>query len=103
MANVTFDITPEELRNSAQEVEAKKNEFEKTYQAIYTAAEDLNISYKGEASSTFNQRLEGYRNDFQAAVSALNRYVEFVNQYAADMDKAEAALKDAFSSLPTGN
>lgn len=67
MASTIFDVTPETLERSASTIEAKANEFATTYKSIYTAVSDLNVSYKGEASQTFNQRIQNYQNDFTAA------------------------------------
>ncbi len=41
------------------------------------------MTYKGNASDAFNQRIEGYRNDFSAAEKALTNYVQFLREYAA--------------------
>ena len=70
MASTIFDVTPEELETSASKVEGKTSEFTKAYNSIYTAVSDLRVTYKGEASDTFNQRIEGYKNDFSAAEKA---------------------------------
>lgn len=40
------------------------------------------MTYKGQASDVFNQRLEGYRNDFTAVEKSLNNYVEFLREYS---------------------
>ena len=61
MASTIFDVTPEELEASASKIEGKTGEFTKAYTSIYTAVSDLRVTYKGEASDTFNQRIEGYK------------------------------------------
>lgn len=102
MPSTIFDVTPETLEKSANTIESKANEFASTYKSIYTAVSDLNVSYKGEASQTFNQRIQGYQNDFEAAKKALDNYVAFLRKYASDMRNNENNLKQAASSLSTG-
>ncbi len=102
MATVSFDITPEELKNSATTVEGKASEFKKAHEDIYTAVQDLRVTFKGEASDTFNQKIEGYKNDFDAADKALAKYVEFLRKYASDMERQEAEAKANASRLSVG-
>lgn len=102
MASTVFDVTPEELEASATRIEGKTSEFTKAYSSIYTAVSDLRITYKGEASDTFNQRIEGYRNDFSAAENALKNYVQFLREYAADLRRTETELKGRASTLNVG-
>lgn len=102
MASTVFDVTPEELESSATKVEGKATEFTKAYNAIYTAVTDLRVSYKGEASDTFNQRIEGYKNDFTAADKALTKYVTFLREYAGDLKRKENDLKSKAASLSVG-
>lgn len=102
MASVNFDVTPEELKSSASQIQSKASEFTKAYNNIYTATSDLRVSYKGEASDTFNQRIEGYKNDFAAADKALASYVEFLNEYAAKMTSTEEEIKSKAGALSVG-
>ena len=102
MPSTVFDVTPEELEASASKIEGKTNEFNKAYNTIQTAVSDLRVTYKGEASDTFNQRIEGYKNDFTAAENALKKYVEFLREYAAKMKQTESDIKSKASSLSVG-
>jgi len=102
MASTMFDVTPEELETSAGRVEGKAAEFNKAYNGIYTAVSDLMVKYKGEASTTFNQRIEGYKNTFMAADKALQNYVKFLREYAAKMKTTENDLKSKANALSVG-
>lgn len=102
MASTIFDVTPETLERSASTIEAKANEFATTYKSIYAAVSDLNVSYKDEASQTFNQRIQNYQNDFTAAKKALDNYVAFLRKYASDLRSSENNLKQVASNLSTG-
>lgn len=102
MPSTTFDVTPEELETSATKIESKTGEFTKAYTSIYTAVSDLRVTYKGEASDTFNQRIEGYKNDFAAAEKALKNYVQFLREYAKKIKSTEDDIKSKASSLSVG-
>lgn len=102
MSSVNFDVTPEELEASANKIEGKTSEFTKAYNSIYTAVSDLRVTFKGEASDTFNQRVEGYKNDFSAAEKALKEYVQFLREYAAKIKGTENEIKSKASALSVG-
>lgn len=103
MASVNFDVTPEELESTASKIEGKTSEFTKAYNSIYTAVSDLRVTFKGEASDTFNQRIEGYKNDFSAAEKALKNYIQCVREYATDVKNRENEIKSKASALSVGN
>lgn len=102
MPSVNFDVTPEELEASANKIEGKTSEFTKAYNSIYTAVSDLRVTFKGEASDTFNQRVEGYKNDFSAAEKALKEYVQFLREYATEIKGTENEIKSKASALSVG-
>lgn len=102
MASTVFDVTPEQLEASANKIEGKTGEFTKAYNNIYTAVADLRVTYKGEASDTFNKRIEGYKNDFAAAEKALKNYVQFLREYAAEMKRTENENTSKANALPVG-
>ena len=103
MAGKNMVISTEELVASAQKVEQMRLEFVKAYESIYTAVGDLRVTYKGQASDTFNRKLESYRNDFAAANKALQTYVEFLTTYASSVAKGESDLNSRAAALSTGN
>ena len=98
----TFDVTPEELRNSASRISVIGNEWAKEVESIYAAVNELNVSYKGEANVKFNEQLEGYKNDFLATKDILNAYMEFLNTYASEIQKTEDDLKQQAAQLSVG-
>lgn len=102
MATTFFDVTPEELEYSATRIADKIGEFTQAYNNIYTAVSDLCLTYKGEASNTFNRRIEGYKNDFSAAEKALNNYVQFLRDYAGKMKATEKDIMGKANALSVG-
>lgn len=102
MPNAVFDVTPEKLDSSATVIENKAGEFKTAYTSIYTAVGDLNVTFKGEASKAFNERINQYKNDFSAADKALAKYVQFLRTYAKDLKIKEESLKAKASTLSSG-
>ena len=102
MSYVNLDITPEELLNSATALKNKLDSFHGAYTSIYAATSDLKVSYKGKASTTFNQRIEGYRNDFEAANNALNALIDQLKAYAEKVRSTESDINAKASRLSVG-
>lgn len=102
MAGSKFDVTPEEMNNSAKTITDKTVLFIQAYRDIYNAVNELNVEYKGEASETFNQRIRGYENDFTAAEKALTQYITFLEFYAGQVSSVENDIKARAGSLSVG-
>ena len=96
MSYVNLDITPEELLNSATALKNKLDSFHGAYTSIYAATSDLKVSY------TFNQRIEGYRNDFKAADNALNAFIDQLKAYAEKVRSTESDINAKASRLSVG-
>jgi len=102
MAGTVFDITPEELEQSAKKIETHGAAFSKAHTDIYVATAGLRATYKGQASEAFNKRIEGYKNDFQAMEKTLKSYVQFLREYAAKMKATENELVGRAGQLSVG-
>lgn len=102
-AGSKFDVTPEEMNNSAKMITDKTVQFIQAYRDIYNAVNELNVEYKGEASQTFNERIRGYENDFKAAEKALTQYITFLEFYAKQVTDVETNIKNNASRLSVGN
>lgn len=98
----TFDVTPRELQQSAGNIENRLREFVGSFNNIYSATTDLKVQYQGASSDAFNQRIEGYRVNFQAAEKTLREYIDFLNRYAAEMSRTEGELTGRAGQLSTG-
>ena len=102
MASTYIDVTPEELVQSSARLGEKIQAFRQTYNNIYAATSELQVSYQGLASKTFNDRIEEYKNDFDAAYQALTDYIQFLQDYAKKLADLEEELKAKASALSIG-
>ncbi|ETT13422.1 type VII secretion system target protein [Fusobacterium sp. CM21] len=99
-----WSVTTEKLVSSANVIEEKTGKYRAEWQKLYTELQNLrSAQWKGVASDTFNDKLEGYRNDFQAMEDVLKQYAGFLKSAADSYTKTENSLKDAAGNLNTGN
>jgi WXG100 family type VII secretion target len=99
MSTASFDVTPSGLRSSATEITGYLTGFTSAYQNICNATGELNVSFAGRASDAFNQKIEGYKPDFDRARTTIDEYCQYLNTYANDLDRAEGELAGNASRL----
>lgn len=97
-------VTTERLQSSATVIEEKTAKYNTEWAKLYTELQNLkSAQWQGIASETFNDKLEGYRNDFEDMSNVLLSYAAFLRSTATNYEKTEESLKDAASNLYTGN
>ena len=96
-------VETERLESSATVIEEKTANYNSEYNHIYEMVQDLRSEkWQGIASDTFNDRLEGYRNDFQEMENILKDYVQFLRTAAENYKSTEDAVTSEASRLYTG-
>lgn len=97
-------VTTENLESSATKIEEETGKYDQEWAKLYEELQNLrSAEWQGVASDTFNQKLEGYRNDFQEMSKILKSYVEFLRTAAKNYKDTEDSLQDAAGNLSTGN
>lgn len=99
--STSFNVKPEELLASSYRIMQITEAWVKEINSIYVSVDELHVSYKGETSEQFIKQLAGYLNDFDAALKALQEYVEFLKAYAIDIQKTEDDLTGIAAQLPS--
>lgn len=98
-----WEVTTERLIESAAIIEEKTAKYNEEWAKLYAEVESLKATkWKGIASDTFNERLEGYRMTFQEMSKVIEGYVEFLRNAAGNYVKTEESLKDSASTLNAG-
>ena len=97
-------VTTERLETSATKIEEETGKYDKEWAKLYTEVQNLKSNqWKGIASDTFNEKLEGYRNDFEEMSKVLKNYAEFLKKAAKNYSDTENKLKEAAGNLNVGN
>lgn len=95
-----WKVTTERLEASAKLIDEKTAKYNSEWSKLYQELQNLrSAQWKGIASDTFNDRLEGYRNDFQELADTLMTYKEFLETAATNYKDTEEELKEAAGSL----
>lgn len=98
--NVRIDTS--EVKKISSDMNAKIQEYRQKYNEVYTHAKEIERIWDGEARQTYMQKIEGFRNDFEAMVSVLTKYSSNLNIIAERYEKAEENAKAIAGRLSVG-
>ena len=99
-----WNVTTEELRKSATLIQQRTDTYNTEWKNLYNELESMSGNqWSGVANEEFNNRLNGFRNDFEDMSKVLTSYVEYLNAAASNYEKTEEAIKTAASNLSSGN
>lgn len=99
MSSNKLNITPEKIKETSLKVEVKKKEFINAYNSIYTAVADMKVVYSGESSDVFIQRINEYKDEFIQASKTLEKFINFLNDYAKEAEATEGNILSSAKAL----
>ena len=94
-------IETDVLKRTAAKLVTLREQFEIEVNKLYAEIENLNVTYQGQASSTFNAKIEGYRSAFENLSTLVNAYCEYLNSVANNTEMTETAIVEAAQKLIT--
>jgi uncharacterized protein YukE len=90
MQNANFNVDTQLIRGQVPVMEGDLQQFVNCYNAIRTASESLvNVSFKGQTGSQFNQRIMEYQTNINNVCNWVNNYCQEITTYANGIDAAE--------------
>lgn len=93
------ELDDELLTQLARKLETKTDLYKKEYEKIYESVSELNLKYKGVTASTFNDRINKYRQSFINAEKELRNFIKFLDNYANRIRTTEDRINARVSSL----
>lgn len=98
-----FKVTTSKLDTSAGDLMDLNANYKSKWENIYIEVGELvGVSWEGETSEAFNERLEDYRNDFQEMYNVIEDYAGFLMTTAYKIRQAENTLASQASQLHIG-
>ena len=95
------EINTDVLKQSAAKLLTLREQFQAEVNKLYAEIENLNVTYKGQASSAFNAKIEGYRPAFDELAKLVNAYSEYLTSVANNTEMTEEAILEAAQKLIT--
>ena len=102
MGAIAIKITIKDLIEIGKAIFDILKRIVEIYTSIKAASQDLHVEYKGKASDTFNERIEGYQNDFDMVQTTLQNFGDFVSDYKTDLERLEQELAEKAGKLSVG-
>ncbi len=97
----SFSVDTADLGKTAQHIKDKTEQYNKDITRLYSELEAMTTTqWKGVASETYRERLNGYKEEFTKLHSLLTTFAESLLTKKANYESTETSIKDAASSLP---
>lgn len=100
MADIRLKVSPEELKQTAVQIEGQIANMEKYWDSIYEIAGASRYYWEGEAADYGRKLLEEIRQDMQTAFKRLKGHPSNLLQMAGVYIEAEAKAAELVNSLP---
>ena len=95
----TFKVETTDLKTSSTVLEDKNAQYVTAYGKLYAETTDLKVSWQGQSSEAFNNKVESYRKNFEELSKVVSAYIEFLRNAAANYEATEQAITDAANKL----
>lgn len=98
----TIIVDPTSLENVASRIDAKRSDYERTYQNLYAEVDKLSSSWQGKDNMEFTNRIRSYQMDFREISIILNQYADFLRHSARAYRESQDELYNNASKLNAG-
>ena len=75
-------VEPDRLEEIAAKVEVANNDYEKTYQAIYSEVDKMSNSWKGKDNTAFVNQIKAFEDDLRQISIIMSQYTDFLRNSA---------------------
>lgn len=93
-------MEPEQVRAAANKLKGQIEEYTAAYEKLYQLSENLQVSYQGNSSTAYNEKLAQYRPQFQKVATVLTQYSDFLIKASQQVDGTDSELASSARSLP---
>lgn len=96
----SIQVTTENLRAKAGEVESKANDYLSDYSNLLSDVATLTSSdWKGADADAFLNQIEGFREDFQKMKQLMDEYAQFMRTASINYDDTQSNVISQIKAL----
>jgi len=97
----TLNVTPQQLRSTAQGFQANGNKVSTLTQQMMDLINQINTVWTGDASTKYQTKFKSLNDDIQRMRRMINEHVTDLNDMAAQYSSAEQQNIDLSNNLAT--
>ena len=75
-------VEPERLEQTAASIDDANDEYERTYQAIYTEVDKMSASWQGKDNIAFTNQIKAFEDDLRQISIIMRQYADFLRNSA---------------------
>ena len=94
-----IQVTPDMLRNKAQELMRLKEQHDETMNKIRTLVNGINEQWKGEAQQAYVDRFNGMESTFKQFSESLKTFSDLMKTSADDLEQADQGARNRINNV----
>lgn len=96
----SIQVTPQNLRRIASQVDDKANEYYNKYQTLLREVDDLtSTDWKGTDATAFDAKVRDFEDDFAKMKALMNDYASYLRQAAQNYENTREANINTINAL----
>ncbi|MCA1030228.1 WXG100 family type VII secretion target [Bacillus timonensis] len=76
-------VDPAKLEAAAQKMDAQSADYERQFNKLFSEVDGMGAAWQGADNLAFVNQIKGFTDDFQAMVTLMKQYAEFLKQAAS--------------------
>ena len=75
-------VEPERLESTASYIESANQDYDRTFQAIYTQVDKMSASWSGKDNTAFVNQIKAFEDDLRQISIIMRQYADFLRNSA---------------------
>jgi len=92
-------VDPAKLEAAAKQMNAQANDYKSLYEKLYGEVSGLKSGWDGVDNQAFVAQIEGFKEDFQAMVTLMTQYADFLTTSAGTYKRTQTETVNAVKKL----
>ncbi|MGN0369696.1 MAG: WXG100 family type VII secretion target [Butyrivibrio sp.] len=99
----TITVNTNNIYSAKEKIAVYKEDYKSSFEKIYSLSEEIFESGKwsGDDARMFNEKLQGFRNDFDALYRKLSDYCVYLQKAAETYDTTQTGIEKQANRLAT--
>ena len=94
-----IDITPEQLRQTATQMNGAADEYGAAFAQLYQHVERMKTEWQGTDNLAYTSQIEGFRPHLQRLQELMKNYAEYLRSSADLYDKTQSEIRTRAGTL----
>lgn len=99
MAYKVIKVSPDEVRDIAEQIIGKAGEYKDTYTALYSKAEEMKAQWSGTDNTAYINQINGFKDDLEKMYALMNDYADYLKKAAQTYEETQTSIAQQAAKL----